>query len=591
MRIWRQLGILKGIQMRGFPSINANVLNIWNGQITTELWPLLNDTGRPVQFSHLRAISYHYGIDVWAQCLLQSKLDFCLLGRGPNKELSLSDYNEFVSTIVVEQMIPELCGAFFNFWERRYLHETKQLRTNETRGNLRFRTLGLPDLASGNSQIEDERLLKEFFLIRRQEDDLDWDWTKVMLDTVTSTREDYHERRKRMKLQIKVLALLEDATLVRPGAVTEQRVCPLSKDMLEMLLGAFFDQPNENTNFSLGSITSREYCKRIATIALKQGLLKSNRPPMNIKNIKGVTLKGMTWLGSLSQLVASKGSNHWVLSVQNLAEMLEDVISEEEIKFVIGYHRGKVSAGQFLRVLPSTDHGPAGLYDFDASKKEESDDQVSDPVIQVQTRFGLHLEQNILPDVFLRGKKMLMEDLYKTPSKTSEQLAMRFARIFDILDLRDVRHLHLMAVGQLLFLHRPPPEVKNESVLKYTFEKHRPGAYNPRWLAAFVALGLTKLHADRLMSLSESGEGDPKQVITKIGKYHITARLLMHAGLLDDGGKSGQLKNFNAWKFVDQSISQLAIFELRERSRENLLSVLLFVWPRPLADSVMESID
>lgn len=62
----------------------------------------------------------------------------------------------------------------------------------------------------------------------------------------------------------------------------------------------------------------------------------------------------------------------------------------------------------------------------------------------------------------------------------------------------------------------------------------------------------------------------------------------MHAGLLDDGGQSGQLKNFNGWKFVEQSVSQLAIADLRARAQEDPIEVLQFVWPKHIAQTLME---
>lgn len=137
--IWRQLGILSGLQQRGFPHVNDSVLNLWSRTLRGEYWLSSKDSNEPVRFSHLRAVRYHYGDIMWAQCTIQSRLElFLSMQTATSSGVTIGECIRVVTHIIKNQFIPEVCRSISAHWDKVYLDSVRNAREQEQRCDALF---------------------------------------------------------------------------------------------------------------------------------------------------------------------------------------------------------------------------------------------------------------------------------------------------------------------------------------------------------------------------------------------------------------------------------------------------------------------
>lgn len=426
----------------------------------------------------------------------------------------------------------------------------------------------------------------------------DADWVETHVSGVAEHRGQFACTLQELSLQREVIDLIADGgrigfplnTCSSGGGDRGRGPIPLGIEVKRQLDEAF----PSNKDSSRKRLSLKEYSKLLSLLAFakdEQRLSEIVPNPTGI-NRQGLCLKGMTWQSSLKQLVvfcqrSAKDDKGGITQIF-LAETIEEVFISEQIIFVMGYYQNRLTAGRTLLLERQGSLGPAGISGHMADGRSMTTSvPPRDNLDRIEAMFGIKLRDNALPLDFMDGKKGLLDDLAKNCKLESQEMFWRASRVYQCLDLRDYRHLHLMIVAQMLFLHTPPPEVLIKSQLRYSFTKNRPNSRNTKWLAVVVLLGLLKIHEKEMMRFSSQQEGDPKNLMTKIGKYNVTGRLMLRAGLFTDFGQSGELKNFNNWQFVTLTESEMTVARIRRAATEGPLPFLMTVWPKDIAEDIL----
>nr|POE94800.1 hypothetical protein CFP56_77846 [Quercus suber] len=601
--IWKQLGILSGLQQRGFPHVNQSVLDLWSRALRGQYW--LSNTGdnRPVTFSHLRAIRYHYGDLIWAQCTMQSRLELFLSIQGVHASgVSIGECIRVVSAIIADQFVPEVCRSIASYWDRIYLENVKRAHVFERQINAHFEEWGVPLLASGenSSGRSDQDCLEAYFVENVDNSELDDGWIQKQCDNVAAYRDQFTRTLLDLRSQKAVVdAIANGGKLLRRGHTSSSAAAAAGSKSSETPIALGHEIKTEldeafplNKNSSRDKLSLKRYSESMSVLAFtgRANAQSNDREDIHESScIRNLFLKGMTWQSSLQQLVRfcqrSATDEKGGITPVFLAATIEEVLISNGIYFVMGYYQNRLTASRSMILTRQESLGPPGVQGHEANVSSMQAPKKNQGMLgHVESRFGIKLSESTLPEDLQLGKKGLLDDLAKNPRQESQEMFWRVSRIFQGLDLGDYRHFHLVLVAQILFLHTPPPEVLVKSNLQYTFTKNRPNSRNTKWLAAFVVFGLMRMHEDELMKMTCAREGDPKNLMTKIGKYNITARLMLRAGLFDDCGLSGDLKNFNQWRFVSLSRSEQEVARIRHAATEGPLIFLMTVWPRDVAE-------
>lgn len=614
-RLWSGLGLIAGIEVRGFPHIIPDCLDLSARTLNTDLWPEDKD-GKPVTFMHLSSIHFHYGFQIWNQVRMHAKLEWYM--RENKGRINYAEQRMIVKQIVFEQLIPDLNRAMHQSWEQEHRQQAKAFGDFVTKTNLELEGWGLEPLEEVSSEEDDRQGLTIFWTEEREP--LDWvreESIEQGLETARGARERFMSEDLRMKEQRRLLKRLSHNAL--PLATFEEDYKPCDTLKLEFLwrLGdAFYGigADEENVESRLLSYVPRieleQYATLISGVAFSSAELPlSTLVPHNQHDLTESLLfsKVMAWPGSLRQVVRfncqtkdnSKGDG-WTL--QLLADILTDCFKAAGMQFTLGsYNNGKLTG---KRVMQLQIGGPglakASMIGYSASDTPNT--QTHDAqfptatgispmqMLQlVEKRFDIDLRTNSLPREFEEGRKDLLADLRNNSSDASQALGNRVNRILTALDTRDARHHYLLVTGQMLFLHRPPPKVMMEDKGSFSFKKGQ-GSRNTRWLAAYVMLGLSQMYRQSFITDTMPGEGSGSAIADKANRYQITGRLLLATGCYRDDGRAGRSKSFSDWKFIDLEEANQKMNTLRSRAKEGPMDLLTYIWPENNAKDIIGQI-
>jgi hypothetical protein len=99
-QLWRFMGILEGMNRRGWPSFGRN-FDLMSLQIAWSEWP--TDKTLQLILGQVTSLRFHYGENIGRHRLVSAAV---LLGRH-NRSYSITDVDDFAVTIFTDSMVPE----------------------------------------------------------------------------------------------------------------------------------------------------------------------------------------------------------------------------------------------------------------------------------------------------------------------------------------------------------------------------------------------------------------------------------------------------------------------------------------------------
>lgn len=592
-RLWTALDILPGILMRGFPHVKATILDLNRCVINRDLWPTVDD--RPIEFSHLKPILFHYGFEIWNQAVMYAKLEWYL--DHVSVRSTLSSKVMLINQIIYQQLIPEINAALLQSWEQEHSFQMKKFSVHENQTDVTLRSMGLPTLNDGFGMMdeEDAALIEQAFdsAFEATEEDLIW---------VAYTRSEYRQNILRFAQQRKLLSRLKANSVYKHGKSSE--TCDtLSRTFLAELQEAF--EVKGKTDSYIPRLSLADYATLIAAVAFSSSgtsISEIIRDHWGLSQAQLFT-KSMGWPTSLRQIISFCRSNgtddKYSWTIAHMADLVVSALEKTAIEFTLGSYNNRLTARRMMLLTSQQQIQRGSMQGFRVREYPQERPYMQqapitqtmtaeDMIMSVQSRFGIDLMENSVPQDLLDGENGLIKDLQSNNTDSSWQLSFRITRIMKHLDTRDARHHYLLVTGQMLFLHRPPPKVTVAEPDRLSFNT-REGSRNTKWLAAYVMLGLAQMNHSLLLRHTEQGEGDAKLVAERANRYNITHRLLSFSGCYKEmKNKAGRQKNFTGWEFISLEEASEKMNELRSRAREGPEDFLAYLWPKEYVDVLME---